>query len=305
MFKVMLDSLIMIAIIMSLGYYLQKKDILTDDVRKNVTYILLNICLPATFFMSFQVERTPDKVSAIFVVVGLSFLMHFVFFIFGHILARILNTTRDEEGVLVFSLAFKNLTYMGMPIILAMFSDYDPNFYVTLFCIPFNILTFSLAPILLSSEKGVKLKFSNFINNVNIAIVAGIVFFLLNIKIPTPIGDAFNTIAQLTIPASLLMTGALLTKSDLKSIFYDKKIIIITLVNLLVLPTVFYIIVSRIDIEKLFINISIVMSVLPSASLTVILTDKYNGNIDFAGKLVLATTIFSLFSIILFGIVLT
>ncbi len=299
MFNTMLNTMIMLAIVISTGYYLQKKQIINDEVKNKLTYILLNVSMPATFFMSFQLERTEETIATAKTIILLSILMHFFFMFVGFILTKLMKAKKDEAGIIIFSLTFKNLTYVGLPIITALYMDRQPAFYVTLFCIPFNILAFSLGPMLLTKESGVKIKLSDFTNNINFSVLIGIAFFLFGITIPKPIASAFSTIAQLTIPVSLFLTGALLTKSDFKTLFKEYKVLFISFVNLIILPILFILILKPINTDPFLKEFAQVMSLLPSASLTLILTDRYNGNIDFAGKLVLATTFFSLFTAVL------
>ncbi len=299
MFTTMLNSMIMLSIVMALGFYLQKKDILTDHVRAKLTYILLNVSMPMTFFMSLQIDNTPELLQSAKIIILLSICMHFFFLLLGYVFARLLKAKKDEAGIIIFSLTFKNLTYIGLPILTALYFDMQPAFYVTLFCIPFNILSFSLGPVLLSKDSDVKIKLTDFTTNINFSIIVGIVFFLFGIKVPSPVGDAFNTIANLTIPVSLLLTGALLTKTKFRTVFKDSKVIIVSILNLIILPISFFLILKPITLDPFLVEFSTVMSLLPSASLTLILTDRYNGNIDFAGKLVLTTTIFSLFTVVI------
>lgn len=299
MFYTMLSSMIMLSIVISLGFFLQKKGVLTSEVCAKLTFILLNVSMPMTFFMSLQVESSPELIKSAIVIIGLSLLMHLFFLLVGFISTKILRIKKEDSGIIIFSLAFKNLTYIGLPIITSLYFDMQPAFYVTLFCIPFNILSFSLGPVLLSDDENAKIKVTDFTTNINFSILIGIILFLLQIKVPKPVGDAFNTIANLTIPVSLLLTGALLTKTDFKTILKDSKVLIITFINLIILPILFIIILKPIKVDPFLIEFSSVMSLLPSASLTLILTERYKGNVDLAGKLVLTTTVCSLFTAVL------
>ncbi len=299
MFYTMLQSMTMLAIVMALGFYLQKKDILNDEVRSKLTYILLNISMPLTFFMSLQIDFTKELLDSAKTIVFLSFVMHFFFMAIGFIVSKILRAKKDEAGIIIFSLTFKNITYIGLPVLIALFSDNQPAFYVSLFCVPFNILAFSLGPVLLSKDENVKIKLSDFTTNINFSILIGFIFFLFSIKIPVVLADAFKIGSQLTIPVSLLLTGALLAKANFRTIFKEGKVLIVTIINLLVLPVLFLFILKLIKPDTFLFNLSYIMSLMPAASLTLILTDRYNGNVDFAGKVVLTTTIFSLVTVVL------
>lgn len=298
MLNTMIDTMIMLTIIMSLGFYLQKRGILNDMVRSNLTHILLRVTLPLTFIMSFQVDKSDELLSYAKDIIILSVTCHFLFLALGYLVSKIIKADSSQAGVVIFATTFKNLTFIGFPIVTALFADYEATFYATLFCIPFNILTYSLGPIILPSEKSAKLDKKDFLTPINFSIVIGLVFFIFEIRLPVAVENAVESVASMTIPLSLLLTGALLTKSDFKTILKEPKVILTTIFNLVVFPLVFLFIAKVFNFSNFTIQFSFIMSLLPSASMTLILTDKYKGNVDFAGKTVLLTTVLSLFTVV-------
>lgn len=300
MFTTMLNTMIMLSIVMLLGYYLQKKGILNDEVRSKLTYILLNVSLPLTFFMSFQVTKSEELLGQAMDIILLSIFAHALFIFFGFLLSKVVRASSSEAGIIIFGTAFKNLTFMGFPVIASLFAGLEPTFYGTLYCIPFNILTFSLGPVFLPKERG-KISVKDFLTPINFSIIIGLVFFIFNLKFPQPVENAIVSVASMTIPMSLLLTGALLTKSNFKTIFKEVKVIIVAFATLVVFPLVFYFIASLFNFSEFSLEFSFIMTLLPSATMTLILTDKYNGNVDFAGKVVLFTTVLSLFTVVVVG----
>ncbi len=299
MFYTMLNTMIMLALVIALGYYLQRKDVLSDDVRTKLTYILLDICMPAVFFMSLQIEATDELLASAKSMILATFAMHFFFLAVSFVFSKLIKATDDEKGIIIFSSTFKNLTYIGLPLVVSLFPDNNPAFYVTLYCIPFNVLAFSLGPKLLSNDKNTKIRLKDFTNKVNIATLLGLIFFFCNITVPRPIGDAIDTISQLTIPLSLLLTGALLTKANFKTIIKEPKVMIVSFFNLIILPLLFLGLLRVANFDDFTVSYSFIMSMLPAATLTILLTDRFKGNIDFAVKIIMTTTLFSLITTVL------
>ncbi|MFV0519368.1 MAG: AEC family transporter [Lachnospirales bacterium] len=301
MFYTMTNTMIMLGIVMGLGFYLQKKDVLNDEVRNKLTYILLNISLPLTFFKAFQVEKNDETLSLGVTILALSIFLHILFMVLGLVLAKVIKADDSEKGIIIFGCTFKNLTYIGFPVVLGVFASYQPTFYGTLFCIPFNVLTFSLGPVFLSGKKGEKIKLKDFLTNINLAVFLGILFFLLEIKLPYAIENSISVISNMTIPLSLLLTGALLTKSDFKTLLKEPKVLIVTFVSLIIYPLIYFALAYLFYGDTFVVDFTFIMALLPSATMTMILTDKYGGNIDFAGKIVLTTTVCSLFTVAILG----
>ena len=45
--ETLMNSIILMAILMAIGYYLRNKSILNDDAENSITFILVNITIPA------------------------------------------------------------------------------------------------------------------------------------------------------------------------------------------------------------------------------------------------------------------
>lgn len=304
MFYTMLNAMIMLSLVIGTGFYLQKKDILNDDVRDNFTAVLLQICLPSMFLNSLQLDATPELMKSAFTMTIVAIFMHLLFLLVAYIFTKIIRAKDNEKGVIIVTCAFKNLSYIGLPIVMSLFPDNNPAFYMSLYCLPFNVIVFALAPKLLSDDANVKLKLGDFFNNINISIIVGILLFVFGIKFPKPIGNAFSTISQMTIPLSLFLTGALLTKSNIKTVLKEPLVMITSAFSLIILPLIFLGTLSLANVDTFTKQYAFIMASLPSGSMAMILTDKYKGNIDLAVKIVLTTTFFSLFTtVLLIGLV--
>lgn len=304
MFYTMLNTMTMLAIVMSVGYYLQKTDVLSDDVRTKATTILLDICMPSLFLMALQIDFTDEILKSAITMIIVSLVLHSSFLILSIIFGKIIKADNSEKGIITFSSTFKNTSYMGLPIVASLFPDNNPAFYMTLYCIPFNILAFSIAPKLLPANGNQKIRIKDFLNNINIAVIIGLILFFNNIKIPSTLGNAFNTISQMCVPLSLFLTGALLAKSRLRTVLKEPKTMLTCAFNLLFIPIVALALLNLAKVDHFTKVYAYIMATLPAGSLSLILTDRYNGNVDFSAKIVLSTTFFSLFTaVLLIGLV--
>ncbi len=301
MFLTLLNSIFIVATVMGLGFYFQRKNIFDDNTRKKLTDVLFNYTMPCTFFMSMQLEFDNSLLKNAFLILLASFIMHLLFILIGYLTCFILKIPKNDKGVVIFAITFANLSFIGFPLLRTVFAgvSQDPIFYAAIYTVPFNLLAFTFGVnILNTSSNKVKFNIKSFIVPVNIALVSGFICFSFGLLVPKVIGDTLNIIGQISIPLSLLLTGAILSKSNLGKLTFDPTLIGVNFVRLVVCPIIFYFVLKPIGLDNYTFSIAVILSMLPTGAYTAILSEKYGGNYELASKIVFTSTLSSLFSIV-------
>ncbi|MBO5723278.1 MAG: hypothetical protein J6S58_00470, partial [Lentisphaeria bacterium] len=83
-----------------------------------------------------------------------------------------------------------------------------------------------------------------------------------------------------------------LSRSRLTS--YIGDVVVGTLIRVLVIPLLTLILLRHLPLPELARNIATVIAVMPGSSGSVLIMREYGGDVDFAGQLIIATTIVSL-----------
>jgi predicted permease len=114
-------------------------------------------------------------------------------------------------------------------------------------------------------------------------------------------------IGGMTSPLSMIIVGAILAKSPLKSMFGDWKMLPVIAVRLLIVPLISFAAMRLFIINPVMLGVIVVLSAMPAAALTSIYAEAYGADAALASRIVAATTFLSVITVptlaLVFGII--
>ena len=153
---VVINQMIQLFLIIGLGYFMQKKNILNDELNSKLNYIVISITTPAMIFSSVCSTTITDK-SMVIYTLGVATAVYLLLPVISFILVKIMRIPLPQQGLYMFMTIFSNIGFMGFPIMKALFGN-DAVFYTALFNILFNLEVFTLGVILINYGNDVKMK---------------------------------------------------------------------------------------------------------------------------------------------------
>jgi hypothetical protein len=201
-------------------------------------------------------------------------------------------------GTYQFMIIFSNCSFMGYPIAGAVLGS-DSIFYMSIFNIPFNILAFSYGIFLLShgGENAAKFNPKKLINPGIIASVLAVIIYAAHISFPDFLCSTFESVGGLTTPLSMLVLGISLAQLPVNELFNEIRLYPVALIRLVVLPVLTCFIVKLFTADSMLIGTAVVTAAMPVASMTVMLSTLYGGNVKLASVGVFITTVLSVISV--------
>lgn len=288
------QQVLILALLMLVGYCSAKKNIINDNLSQGMTQILINIALPALIISSlnFNYSNYTEKWLIYMFIYSVS--IHVINIVIAKIMFNVLR--KEENGILEFGIVFANSGFMGLPLILEIYGQ-EGVFYASMFMMPYYALLWTYGQKIISGESK-DLSIVKAINNpASIAIIIGMIIFMLKINLPYVLYKPLRMLASLTTPLSMLIVGEKMAKLKLKEIIFDKKIYFGCFVRLILLPIITNILLIAIGAPGLLMEIVVIMQSLPTAILLIVFTQKYDGNIDLALKFTIVSHILSIFTI--------
>ena len=286
--------------IMIMGMVLRKTNILDKKSTSTLSAMLVNITNPFLVICAFQKDYDPVLVKNGFLILGLSVIMHTLTAVIGSFAFK-LEKTRSKEKIYSFAMIFANCGFLGYPVLQALLgSDELGLFYGVFFTLFFNIFCWTYGVILMNDGKGLDAKTLSkkiLLNPSFISAILGIVFFMLQIKIPGYISEGMNYIGNMTFPFSMIIVGSLFCELDIKSVFKDKMLYWYLALKLVIFPTAMIFACKLVGLSPMFAYILITMCCMPAASNTAIMADYYNADKSLAAKSVSISTLFSVITI--------
>ena len=291
-------------ILILVGYIATKKNLIDSSLTKKLSKLIMNIFLPCMIINSMQLEYSPTILKKVLLLILISLLIYAISFLIA-IIFKAISKSKNDIGVYQFAILFSNVGFMGYPIVEAILGK-DAIFYAAIFNIPFNLLIMTLGVFVICKENNnYSFYFKSLINPVIISIFIGLSLFILNIKLPYIINRPIELLGNITTPLSMIVIGSMLCLSSISECVRNKKLYIVSFIRLILMPILIYFIIKGIVDDKLLFTIPIVISSMPVASNTAILSSEYNANEKIASQLVFVSTLFSIITIpIIAGILL-
>ncbi len=294
-------------LVILVGVYASKKNILSQEVTNKLSSLVLNIAMPLLIISSFEFDFDGQMLKKAGLVFLGSVIAHLLAILVSHLIYRKYPSSRGQ--VLKFATIFSNCSFMGYPVLESIFGKIG-IFYGSIFVIPFNIISLSYGVMLFTgagSSKGETLKSLKkaLLHPGIIATVIGMVLFLFSIKLPGPVQEAAEMVGSLNSPLAMLIVGALLARYKLSEVFKGLSIYFVSLMRLVIIPLLVYGIMVLLSMPGDVTMVVVILSAMPVAVTTVIFAEQYGADSGLASKSVGVTTLLSIVTIPLFILLLT
>lgn len=296
----LINSITLMGILMIIGFNLRNKKILNDDAENALTYILVNIAIPAMLVNSFLVDFSVEQLKT-----GLTLLMVAVFFdlfliLLGNVVAIKLED-KDKKKVVKFTVALMNGAFMGYPIVNQMFGA-EGLFYATMFHTPNIIFMWTYGTSLfLDGKKDKKRYIQMFVNPGMVGVYIGLLIYLSRIQLPPFAINLVGLMANVTTVLSMIIIGSKIATIGIHNSFFDIKVYFASCWRLIISPIIMIIILKFLNFEEMIEQIYVIYAALPVAVMMPIMAKSYgNGDDGFASKIVVITHLLSLVTIPLF-----
>lgn len=310
---VMLQQMIVMFLMMAVGYLCYKKQILTEEVSRKVSAIVVNVANPCMILSSALTDQQMQGKELVQTLAIVAMMYAFLLLV-AQLLPGILHIQKESRGAYAAMTVFANIGFMGFPVLAAMYGN-GALLYGAVFQIPFNILIYTYGVAVLTRKPGacakteVDVKESNneqqgklqgtleivkkIFNIGVIASIAAMLLYFLQAPVPSFLQAFITNLGNLTAPLSMMIIGASLAQMPLKELFLDKKLLLFSLVKLLLLPAAWMIMVNRVAEQEILRGVCLVMMATPAGSMTAMLAQQYGGDYETASRGVALTTVLS------------
>lgn len=292
------NSVVSLFIIILVGVYGSKKKIITAELNKGLTDILIKIALPFMIISSFMFTYDDTIKSNVLKTFYLSIGAYAVMAVVSYIL--LIPVKKDKKTVLHFANVFVNTGYVGFPVLNSIFGS-EGVIYGSIFNIFFVIFVWTYGIMLYKGklEKGyLKNEIINLLLNPSIiAVAVGIIIMIFDIEIKGALLSSIKSIGNITGPLSMFIIGVILSNVKLKQHLKDWTVYYGIIIKLLIIPIIIYLISLLLkDSSKAAYSV-IIMTAMPASAMTSILAESFNKEKEFAAIIVSTTTLISLITV--------
>lgn len=278
---------------LAVGYFLNKKGILTPEVSRSISYLVMNIALPLISITSVSNMQGTDKMSVLkFMAAGMIFILAMPFV--SRLIVWLLRVKTDERGIYEICFVFANVMFMGYPVSSALYGN-DCIFYICIFSILFNLMYYTYGLRQITREKSGRVTGTTaihaFLNNGTIASIISLILFVADVRLPDALIQTMNFTGDIATPLSMIIIGSSIATYSLKSIFDDKRIFAIAAIRLVGIPFLVYWYMTALGFSGEMRGIATITEGMPVASMVAMSSTEYGCHTRLANSAVVFTTL--------------
>lgn len=285
--QILLQQTIIMFALMLLGLLLSRRGMITEQGSRDLSNVLLYAVIPCVILRSYMSEFSTEKLRAM----GLSALIAVIAFAASIAVAYLTCGTRHR--IENFAVAFGNAGFIGIPLVTAVFGP-EAAFYVVSFSTFANLLQWTYGIVIISGKKETMNLRMVFVNPVFISMVIGIALFVLQPTLPTVVTGTIGYIADGNTVLAMIILGYYLSKVQLRGLFADVRLYLVSALRLLVVPAVTILVFLPFPFARGEITlITLIAAATPIASSTAIFAQKFDQDYRRAVSYVCLSTILS------------
>lgn len=290
-----INALTPIFLIIALGWYLFRVDIINDNFVEVSSKLVMNVTFPIFLVLKISAldirqSFTPSDVLIIYAV-------FIAIFLFSGLFARLIKMPQSEIGSFIQGSFRGNFGFVGLALCGSIFGS--AGIALAALYLAFLIPLYNLLSVIALSgaDAGNKLSFGKFIkkivlNPLVIAIAIGSALALLNINIPDILLKPADYIASISLPVALLGVGATL---QFKNRDYSMRDTLLACVfKLIAMPLIGTFVALSFSVQGVQLGVMFILFSVPTAVVTFPLAKSMGANGKLASAIVVFTCIASL-----------
>ena len=265
-------------LLLVVGAVLRKKKILPETAKDILTDLILYLVLPCNIIHSFRMEFNMEILKSAFVILMVSVLIQFL--CMG--LSRTLYNKEESGRKKVFQYAtlVSNAGFMGNPIAEGVFGA-QGLMYASIYLVPLRIVMWSAGIACFTESNSTREVIKKVVTHPCIvAVYIGLVLMIGQLPLPEFLGMTIQTVGACTTPLSMILIGTIFADMELAGM------------------------ISKPVLRSTFVRLAVILAAMPAGSTTAILANKYQGDVVFATKCVVFSTLMTLVTVPLWCLVL-
>ena len=296
-----LSSIIPIVFLIVLGFILHEKKFLTKGLDRNLTFLVMNVALPASVFLSVVNNLTVKTLEELAKPLAIGLLAFAANYSISYVLMRLVRVPRGRRGVFLNTIVNANTIFIGMPLNQALFGTEAVSYFLVYYVLN-TLSTWTIGSVLIARDSrieqasGGKMNLKQILSPPILGLLAAIPVLLLGLHLPKPITGSLSYLGSLVTPLSLLYIGIVLSEAGLKSVRFDKDTIVALLGKFVLSPCLMAAALLLagsfgIALPSLLKNTMIVQAAVPALTVLPILAGDADGDVEYATNVVVTSTI--------------
>ena len=292
------EQMVLLFVLIFVAYIASKVGLLPKNSNKVIADLVVNITNPATILYAVGTSSHALSNGAVLGILGLTIVVLGGQMLLGSGYTKALRLKADTAGVYRFMLVFSNCGFLGYPVLRALYGG-EAVFVASMYVLIFQILSFTYGVRQISAGSAASREFDikKFCTPMVITSLLALILYLTNVRFHPMVLETLSLLDRITSPASMLVIGCVLASYPLKTIFGRWHVYLFCVIRLIVIPVIVWAILRLFITDSLILGVMVVLSAMPAATNTVLLTAKYGGDEPTAASGLFLSTLLSLITL--------
>ena len=297
-FIALLNKMLVFLVLMVVGYVLVRSGKLDRSAVKAMSFLTLNVFLIGSILNS----TLGDAVEMDWAQLGRVLLVVWVMQVLGYLVAWLVTlpmpVDRAHKPLFELLMSMGNTMFVGLPIVDALFPGSHGVFYVSLTCLPFNVLLFTYGAWRMQSGRaGARMRLRDIFNAPMLASLLALALFLLKPPIPAALKGLISLLAGGTTPLSMLVIGASLGTVSLLDAFKNGRLYLASAVRLLLIPLLTWLVCRMLTDDPVLLMSMVIVAGCPAAVMVTVMANQYDLDAVYSAEGTLQSTALSMATI--------
>ena len=287
----LLKQIAQLFLMILMGYIIVKTKLLKGEDSKVLSKIILYLIIPAVIINAFQVDYSPNVTKGLITACIASIILQFLLLFVTYIMQKMFHL----DSVEFTSAYYSNSGNLIVPIVTFILGQ-EWVLYGCVFMSVQLIFIWTHCKKIISRETSYDWR--KIVLNINmISIAFGAILFFAQIHLPEILNNTLSSVGNMIGPASMIVAGMLFAGMDLKKIFGNKRVYIISSLRMIVIPLIALALIklSRLaalssDAPKIMLIVFLAV-ITPSASTVTQMCQVYGNDAKYASAINVVTTL--------------
>ena len=294
-FWITAEKILSLMCFFAMGFVIYRRKIVPEDAPQTLSRLLTTLFCPALTLnsMAANLDRASLRTNAGLILTGAILIS--VGIVVSRILSRWLaGDDADLRAILHYNLLYSNYGYIGYPMILGIFGEAALSRFL-LFVLPVGISINLYGRI--AVEGGGRFSIRSLLNPLFLSMVLGLIIGVAGIPLPGVFVDVLSTSGSCTGPISMLISGMVLSRVELRRCFLDWRNYLFTALRLVILPLATLAAILAFGVRGEALLFSGCFMCLPFGSNTIVFREALGKDTQKAASMTLLSYLFSLLTV--------
>lgn len=311
-------KIIQMFIILSVGVIAFKTRLIDKSATAKMSNLLLMVISPMLSFMSYQTDFSAELLHGLLLCLLASVLTFVISILLSELIFRPGHASRavspdvsgladgtgsssDLSGIEKLSVVYSNCGFIGVPLVNSLFGSIGV-FYLTAYLTAFNVLLWTHGIRAMGETFTLKTLWKKLMTPAILAIAAGVVCFLAQIRLPEVLSYPLGLIANMNTPLAMLVAGANLAQADILKCLKKPRVYLVSVVRLILIPAISLIFLRMMHLDFTVSFTVFLAAACPAGASAIMFAERFGKDSSYATELFVLTTVLSVVTIPLISI---